>query len=596
MTMSALAPTLVKTVSYTGDANRSNYSELLLIGEVLYATTDYDGQVEAWDLAGGKLARFDTQQHTRSDYAGVSPSLAVLDTGAQPFLLTGGGSTGNLMRINLTEEGNLASYSSLGTVAEWGGDLGQVVSYNLSNGKVALYGALQGSPGIGQLLFDSTGTLSETRLTGDNDATVASGANALAAATIGGKGFVYSVSASNVGITSWAIGGDGALTSVQTIGADDNLWVSAPTKIEVATVDGVSFLVLASAGSNSLTVMHLSASGSVTVVDHVLDNRNTRFSDVSAMAVVQSGDASYVIAGGSDDGVTVFQLLSNGKLVEQGTLADSNGASMQNVSAISAQPTTNGFNIFVTSSSEIGITKLKYNLGAPVKLIAGNDSNNALTGSSSPDQIEGGAGNDTLVGQAGHDVLYDGFGVDVLTGGLSGDTFVFAADGERDVITDFDPSEDRIDLSQWHGLRASSQLTVKNISDDYHVSFGDEVLEIRSNDWKGMTFDDLAETALIGLDRVPMTFQPIPSNETGDPTPYTLNGTPGRDYLISPGRISVISGWGGDDKIIGSTLNDKLYGGDGRDVIYGGGQGGDLIVGGAGNDLLVVGTVDDFAF
>ncbi len=65
--------------------------------------------------------------------------------------------------------------------------------------------------------------------------------------------------------------------------------------------------------------------------------------------------------------------------------------------------------------------------------------------------IEGGNGRDRLYGTDADDVLIGGAGSDRLKGGEGADTFVFGADTsngerERDVITDFDASEDVIVL------------------------------------------------------------------------------------------------------------------------------------------------------
>ncbi len=62
--------------------------------------------------------------------------------------------------------------------------------------------------------------------------------------------------------------------------------------------------------------------------------------------------------------------------------------------------------------------------------------------------INGTAGRDTLVGTPGDDVINGGEGADTLTGGAGSDVFVYTSmrDG-ADVITDFLPGTDRIDLS-----------------------------------------------------------------------------------------------------------------------------------------------------
>lgn len=83
-----------------------------------------------------------------------------------------------------------------------------------------------------------------------------------------------------------------------------------------------------------------------------------------------------------------------------------------------------------------------------------------LLGGSGNDTIEGGGGRDTIDGGTGDDRLVGGAGVDALTGGPGADRFVFAptgatglppdtgqGEGNRDVVTDFRPGEDLLDLS-----------------------------------------------------------------------------------------------------------------------------------------------------
>jgi hypothetical protein len=61
--------------------------------------------------------------------------------------------------------------------------------------------------------------------------------------------------------------------------------------------------------------------------------------------------------------------------------------------------------------------------------------------------INGTAGRDTLVGTPGDDILIGGAGADTLAGGAGADIFAYQAMRDAgDVITDFTPGEDRIDL------------------------------------------------------------------------------------------------------------------------------------------------------
>lgn len=91
-------------------------------------------------------------------------------------------------------------------------------------------------------------------------------------------------------------------------------------------------------------------------------------------------------------------------------------------------------------------------------VLNGNDGNDILYGGSGADTLRGGngadklygkIGRDTLLGNGGNDILIGGLDGDTLTGGIGNDRFVYQQLGDRqDQITDFNPNQDRIDLSQ----------------------------------------------------------------------------------------------------------------------------------------------------
>ncbi|UOM35203.1 S8 family serine peptidase [Acuticoccus sp. I52.16.1] len=83
----------------------------------------------------------------------------------------------------------------------------------------------------------------------------------------------------------------------------------------------------------------------------------------------------------------------------------------------------------------------------------GNDGANDIRGEGGADRLFGGGGRDTLVGGAGDDTLTGGAGSDHLVLGEGADTVVIGAGdsgygfARRDMVRDFVPGEDRIDLT-----------------------------------------------------------------------------------------------------------------------------------------------------
>jgi Ca2+-binding RTX toxin-like protein len=89
-----------------------------------------------------------------------------------------------------------------------------------------------------------------------------------------------------------------------------------------------------------------------------------------------------------------------------------------------------------------------------IENITGSAFADQLTGSGAANVLTGGAGDDTLSGGAGVDRLVGGAGQDRLSGGLGRDIFDFDAVTEtgltaltRDIVLDFLPGQDRLDLS-----------------------------------------------------------------------------------------------------------------------------------------------------
>ncbi len=95
--------------------------------------------------------------------------------------------------------------------------------------------------------------------------------------------------------------------------------------------------------------------------------------------------------------------------------------------------------------------------------INGNSKPNRLTGTGADETINGKGGNDTIKGGGGDDIIRGGSGADKMTGGAGADVFVFKpgdmpkvqyidlwlapVNGKYDLITDFQPGVDVIDLS-----------------------------------------------------------------------------------------------------------------------------------------------------
>ena len=174
------------------------------------------------------------------------------------------------------------------------------------------------------------------------------------------------------------------------------------------------------------------------------------------------------------------------------------------------------------------------------------------------DTLLGGAGNDTLLGGAGADKLNSGIGDDLIVGGAGNDTmagdagrdiFAFLAgpSGTTDLITDFQPSVDRIDVT---GLGITSLSSA--MAGAFTNGQGNLVLSCRQSViMQGLKLGSLSAGDFVFYAEAIQPPSP-PSISTG-----VITGTAGND---------LIKGTAGNDTIDGLTGADTLVGGAGDDT------------------------------
>lgn len=196
--------------------------------------------------------------------------------------------------------------------------------------------------------------------------------------------------------------------------------------------------------------------------------------------------------------------------------------------------------------------------------LIGGDGNDTLEGGSEDDRLSGGDGDDVLSGGSDNDELVGGRGDDTLTGGSGADIYTFATASGDDVITDFEPGIDRIDL--WHADAATVTVTADGA--DAVVDTGDCKLRVQGAS---------VAAVVAALNYV---------HQTGSAGADNLTGHDGINLLLGEGGADVLSGQGGDDDLAGGGGADTLDGGDGADRLEGGG-GNDSLTGGAGSDGFV---------
>ncbi len=537
-------------------------------GTVLVAGAQPGAGVLSFQLAAGQAAALAGSYPYSPGVDLYGPTrLDLMQLGSQTIVLPSGRFAAEIGGQILTPGGGFGGSRSYSDGAGAGGDLTELEVVRIC-ADTWIYGGTPAGGGV-QAWKMAAGTSTPVPQAGfaDDAFSYADGLSAMTQAVIDGATWLFVGASGDNGVTAFRVQGDGTLLQSGAIGARDGLGIDQPAASEVVTMGAASFLVVASTGSSTLSVLRIDPVAGLVPVDQVVDSLTTRFANLVAVETVTVGDRVYVIAGGGDDGVSVFHLLPDGRLIHDTTLDDTALMSLADVQAIKAVVVGGEVQVFVASGSEDGITQFTLNTGTTGPTQTGTAGADTLTGGTPDDILMGGAGADLLSGQGGADILVDGPGADTMTGGAGADLFVLTADGVTDRITDFDLRFDRLDLSDFVLLYDVAQLMIRPTATGALLFYGAETVEVISAGFTTLFATDFTNANTLNLPRSPV-------------------------QLILNGRIE--AGTAGADSLTGTVFSDRLSGLGGDDTLWGG-VGDDTLTGGAGADLMQGGPGSDIA-
>ena len=362
------------------------------------------------------------------------------------------------------------------TYAHW--DFTSVISDGASD---YLFGSIWGQGGYFRFDLGASGAMTNPTLKNDTVETFLGDVTAIETAVLHGKTFVFAASALDAGFHSFSLDAGGALEVLDSVAATD-VGFAGITAMAAVDVGDRAFVIVASAGTDSLLVMRVSEWGVMNVVERLVDTADTRFAGVTALEVFETDERFFLMAGGADDGVTLFEVTYKGQLDVLATVADTAGITLQNVTDIEAVVVNGAVEIFVSSATDHGFTQFSLNVPDGANILRGGAVEDILTGGAGNDTIFGHGRSDELRGMGGDDRLVDGRGVDQLWGGEGADIFEFVADGRTDYINDFEISIDMIDLRDTPMLYYYGEVEVTATATGATLRYGGEELFVTSFD------------------------------------------------------------------------------------------------------------------
>ena len=302
--------------------------------------------------------------------------------------------------------------------------------------------------------------------------------------TVGGADYLLTLSSLEGGITSLSIDAAGQAALVDSLGTIDGLALSGAAAMQAMDVAGTTYVVIASTGSSSLTVVRVNDMGCLFATDTVYDDASTRFSHPEVLDSFTWAGRSFVVSGGADAGLSVFEMRPDGSLMSFATGVFETGTGLPPITGIEAGVSGSKVDFYAVDASNQKISVFSMDLSTTGGLIMA--AGGTTSGTALGDFIWGGNGAQGLNGGGGDDWIYDGSGADTLTGGAGADVFLFAADGSPDTVSDYELHKDRIDVSDWGRIYSATSLIITQTATGATIAWDNQSITLTSADGKGI--------------------------------------------------------------------------------------------------------------
>jgi hypothetical protein len=500
-------------------------------------------------------------------------------------------------------------------------------------GRTFVHAAGFNDSGLTTLELSADGLLSPLETLVDDPSRKLAGAWMLASATLDGVRYLYAAGGFDDGLSAFRIEADGRLVPIQDVSDNVQLALFTPAEMEVMSVGDSTFLAVTGTADNGLSLFRVGSDGRLTPTATMFDTAETWLGGAWGLTSAQVGARSFLFASGlQEDGLNVFEVLADGRLVHRGGLADGSDPQLHLTGCFGLATARLAGQTFLIASSFVENGLSVFRVGADGGLV--NVSNVADTTGRALGGVQGVttfsldgecfvasfAQNDSAIGlfHLGPDgVLSDVSALFDTSASALGATLqgCFAMLGDLPVLVASSFAEGGLTVLE---LGGGDDALTGGAGADLLLGLGgrdqlrggagaDRLLGGRGDDvyWVDSLGDKVVEAPGAGEDTVrsgvnlilppeveALILLPGALEGSGNALSNRISGNADDNRILGGGGDDVVLGERGSDVLRGGSGSDRLHGGGGADVLDGG-SGADRLLGGAGRDILIGGAGSD---
>ena len=211
----------------------------------------------------------------------------------------------------------------------------------------------------------------------DNATSNIQGPQGLATATVGGNAYLFVTGFHDDGVGVYSVAADGHLTNVFNVRDTGPMELDGPVDAITAVVGGTTYLFVSGFEDDGLTVFSVAADGSLANVFNLPDDGTLKLDNpVGLSTAVLNGKTYLFVAGADDDGLSVFAVGNDGALTNVKNVSDDATLLLDRVIGVTTIVVAGQTYVIAASNNDSGVSVFKFTDDTnhePTLTAAGND-------------------------------------------------------------------------------------------------------------------------------------------------------------------------------------------------------------------------------
>ena len=235
--------------------------------------------------------------------------------------------------------------------------------------------------GISVFSLSPTGVLTNVFNVTDDATFELDGARGLSTAMVDGNTYLFVAGQADDGVSVFRVNTNGSLTNVSNVTDNATMLLTGVSDTATARVGAFTYLYTAGTTENGISIFRVAGDGRLTYLSNHVDAGTLELAGVRAMTTVTIGATAYLIAGGTDDGISVFSInAATGALTGTDDENDTGSINLNDVSDITTAVIGGVTYVFVAGAADNGVSVYSLSgAGVLTHIESENDSAATLT-------------------------------------------------------------------------------------------------------------------------------------------------------------------------------------------------------------------------